>query len=141
RYTVLDDPVETRTVKGTPSESALVEFVRAGLRRRITSGNARGTKTLVVYLLDQEIENLFDPARRNGSELPEGEISRGIDALAREIAELPGTAFLPVVLSAAHARRGLREAIRMSFPRLPVMTYAELPPDINVQPVARISLS
>jgi flagellar biosynthesis component FlhA len=140
RYTVLDDPVGAWHANGTPPESARAEFVRAGLRRRITNGNARGTKTLVAYLLDPEIEGLFH-AGGNGWEPAEEDVSRVIDAVAREVAELPSPAFLPVVLCAAHARRPLREAIRASFPRLAVMTYAEVPPDVNVQPIARIALS
>jgi hypothetical protein len=42
-----------------------------------------------------------------------------IDAFAREIAELPSSALVPIVLSATHTRRALREAIRSSFPRSP----------------------
>jgi hypothetical protein len=140
RYTVLDDPVGAWHANGRPPESARVEFVRSGLRRRISNGNARGTKTLVAYLLDPQIESLFE-AGGNGFEPPEEDVSRVIDAIAREIAELPSPAFLPVVLCAAHARRALREAIRPTFPRLAVMTYAEVPPEVNVQPVARIALS
>jgi hypothetical protein len=134
-YTVLDDPVAARNGNGGRSEEALVEFVRAGMRRQITSAGTRGTKTLVVYLLDPEIEEVFY------SEPSEGDIGRVIEAIATEIAELPSTVFLPVVLSAAGVRRPLRDAIRTAFPRLFVTTYAELAPDVNVQPVARIALS
>jgi type III secretory pathway component EscV len=35
----------------------------------------------------------------------------------------------------------LRELIALEFPRLHVLSYSELVPDLNIQPIARIALS
>ena len=35
----------------------------------------------------------------------------------------------------------MRKLIEKDFPRLAVLSYQELSPDMNIQPIARISLS
>jgi type III secretion protein V len=37
-------------------------------------------------------------------------------------------------------RRAMRKFIEKDFPRLVVLSYQELSPDMNIQPIARISL-
>ena len=53
---------------------------------------------------------------------------------------MPPTAQDPVVLTTALIRYRLRKALRGAFPRLSVLSYQELSPDMNIQPIARISL-
>jgi len=113
-------------------------FARVGLGREIANNAARRTGTLVVYLLDREIERLVSPGP--ASQLGE----RGSDilrALRSELAYLPPTAAVPSILTFVEARSPLQRLIATEFPRMSVIAHEELPPGINVQPVARISLT
>jgi type III secretion protein V len=43
------------------------------------------------------------------------------------------------LLTTFEVRRRLRKAIERDFPKLAVLSYQELPPDLNIQTIARIS--
>jgi type III secretory pathway component EscV len=43
-----------------------------------------------------------------------------------------------VILTSEGVRPSVRRLLEPEFPDLPVLSYAELRPDVNVQPVARI---
>jgi len=62
-------------------------------------------------------------------------------ALRAELAYLPPTALIPSVLTFVEARSTLQRLVNSEFPRMSVIAHEELPPGINVQPVARISLA
>jgi flagellar biosynthesis component FlhA len=59
-------------------------------------------------------------------------------ALRAELAMLPPTAAVPALLTRDETRRRLAECVRQEFPQTTVVSYGDLPPDCNVQPVARI---
>ena len=80
-------------------------------------------------------ERLSDPRP-----LTESELCKLLDAVSTEVGSMPPTAQNPVVLTTALIRYRLRKALRGAFPRLSVLSYQELTPDMNIQPIARISL-
>jgi type III secretion protein V len=144
--TILDRLAEWSTVRNAapdipaPSRAhALarpVAFVRIGLGREIAYKAARQTSTVVVYLLDPAIERAVTDATRSD------EISDAIlEGCRAEFAQLPPTAALPHILTTLEARSAVQELLRSEFPRQSVLAHEELPPQINVQPVARISSS
>jgi hypothetical protein len=140
RYLVLDDRVSSSGHLQKGHADDLLSFLRAGLKRQICNKYARGTSTIVVYLVDPKLENLFDGADRNV--VPdEDRQERLIAALASEIDHLPPTAQTPSILTTVGVRAALRDAIKSTFPRVGVLAYQELVPDVNVQPVARVSSS
>ncbi len=47
----------------------------------------------------------------------------------------------PVLLTTPDVRRPLRNLVAGRFPRLPVLAYEELPPDLPVRPVGRVALA
>lgn len=47
---------------------------------------------------------------------------------------------IPVILTDMELRRYVRRLIELDFPRLHVLSYQELQSNINVQPVALLSL-
>ncbi|HZN10943.1 MAG TPA: FHIPEP family type III secretion protein, partial [Blastocatellia bacterium] len=63
-----------------------------------------------------------------------------LDALRREIATPPPSAQRPVVVTDMELRRFVRKMVELEFPQLAVLSYQELTPELNVQPVARISM-
>jgi type III secretion protein V len=112
-----------------------VEFVRWSLKRYISHKYTRGQNTLIVYLVDPEAESLLAK-----SEWPGAAADSAIrKAVREEVGSLPPTAQNPVILTSTAVRRKLRRMLVHEFPRLAVLSYQELSPDMNIQPLARIS--
>jgi type III secretory pathway component EscV/tetratricopeptide (TPR) repeat protein len=113
------------------------DFVRMSLRRYISHKYMRGGNTLVVYLMDPKIEARMSDSAKNP--LSGKEKSRLIDAVRDEIGSLPPTAQVPVILTTYLVRKPLWRLINEDFPNLAVLSYQELSPDMNIQPIARIT--
>ncbi len=131
-------PVENDTVM-------LTEYVRAALKRYISHKYTRGQSTLIVYLLDPHIEETVRSSVQHtssGSYLAlEPEITQEILAAVRnEVGNLPPSAQQPVILTTMEIRRYFRKLVELEFPHLAVLSYQELSPEMNIQPIARISL-
>jgi len=122
----------------------MVSFVRVGMKRSVANKFARGTQTLVVYLLDEKIEGLVLEYISPEGDLKEracNEDDAILDALKAELAYLPSTAQRPVILTMVNIRPHMLEIIASEFPHISVLCYEELPSDLNIQPVARIQLT
>ena len=124
----------------------LTEHVRSSLKRYVSHKYARGTNTLVVYLLDPQIEEAIRASIKRtsaGTHLAlEPDIAQEIvQAVKNECGHLPPTAQRPVILTAMDIRRYVRKLLEYEFnPPFSVVSYQELSPELNIQPVARISL-
>lgn len=124
----------------------LTEHVRASMKRYISHKYARGQNTLVVYLLDPQIEEAIRGAIKHtssGSHLAlEPDIAQEIiSAVRHECGNLPPTAQRPLLLTAMDIRRYVRKLLEYEFmPPFSVVSYQELSPELNIQPVARITL-
>ncbi|MBN1962761.1 MAG: type III secretion system export apparatus subunit SctV [Deltaproteobacteria bacterium] len=123
----------------------LTEYVRNALKRYISHKYTRGGNTLVVYLLDPQVEEAVRSSiqhTQSGSYLAlEPEITQEIlTAVRNEVGNLPPTAQNPVILTTMEIRRYFRKLVELEFPHLAVLSYQELSPDMNIQPIARISL-
>jgi type III secretion protein V len=116
----------------------LMQRVRGGLSRMIADKYARGTDTVVVYLVDGKIEQIASALTRCPTD---AQIEAVLTAVRTEQAFLPPTAQRPAILTTARARPMLRDIVRSEFPRIPVICFEDLPGAVNVQPVARISLT
>lgn len=114
------------------------DFVRASLKRYISHKYTRGSNTLVVYLLAPAIERrLIDAGTRPLADSEREELLKAVDA---EVGTLPPTAQSPVLLTTFEVRHSLRKVVEKKYPRLAVVSYQELSPDMNIQPIARISV-
>jgi len=123
----------------------LTEHIRAAMRRYISFRYALGSDTLFVYLLDPEIEDVIRGAIRRtstGSFLSlDPTIAHDIlDAIRREIADQPPTAQQPVIVTDMELRRFVRKMVELEFQSLAVLSYQELTPELNIQPIGRISM-
>lgn len=114
-----------------------VEKIRRNMRRFISHKYTRGQSTLIVYLLDPELERLF---LRN-EELDQAAKEQVLQAVRNELGALPPSAQNPVVLTTMEVRYNFWKLTRVEFPYLACLAYQELSPDMNIQPIARISLS
>ncbi len=123
----------------------LTEHIRSAMRRYISFRYALGSDTLFVYLLDPEIEDVIRGAIRRtstGSFLSlDPTIAHDIlDAIRREIADQPPTAQQPVIVTDMELRRFVRKMVELEFSSLAVLSYQELTPELNIQPIGRISM-
>ncbi|HYO59266.1 type III secretion system export apparatus subunit SctV [Archangium sp.] len=124
----------------------LTEHVRSSLRRYVSHKYARGMGTLVVYLLDPQIEEAIRGSIKRtsaGTHLAlEPDIAQEIvQAVKSECGHLPPSAQRPVILTAMDIRRYVRKLLEYEFnPSFSVVSFQELSPDLNIQPVARISI-
>lgn len=130
---VLADPRRRQLSALLPRD--YVEFVRCRLKRYISHKYTRGGNTLVVYLMDLPSEKLL-------AETDEPDIGTRtaiISAVRDEVGSLPRTVQSPVILTTQEVRRKLHRLVSSEFPHLAVVSYQELWPDMNIQPIARIT--
>jgi hypothetical protein len=110
--------------------------VRAAMKRYISHKYTRGQNTLIVYLLDRALEErLARPAPILGADR-----ELLLRALRDEIGSPLPTAQTPVILTTASVRLRLRREIGADWPHIGVLSYQELSPDMNIQPIARIEV-
>ncbi len=123
----------------------LTEYVRMSLRRYLSHRYASAEKRLCALLLDPAIEEAVRESiqkTERGSYLAmEPGLSREIvESVRRQLAlapELPR----PAVLTTMELRRYVRRLLEVDFPELPVLSFTELLPELQIQPVARVGLS
>jgi hypothetical protein len=150
-YIVLDPRLampKEALVGGGKNYRNYLEHVRSGLKYYITNkyyNYSAGYDSLLVYLLDSTVEaqiTRWEIERRCG---PRGAISAeqlrdAIRAAIRAEARSVAGDTRPIIVTTNAARRATWELIADELPDLPVVAYSELQPDINITPVARISL-
>ena len=134
RYAVLSDPVQSPTASPKDDPSAVETFLRTGLRHHIAQRFVSDPRTLVCYLLDQDVEALVDGFRTEEAE------DAVIGSVTAELAYLPATARLPVIVTDASHRHAMQEVLRPALPFMTVLAFEDLPSTLLVQPVARIAL-
>jgi type III secretion protein V len=124
----------------------LTEYVRMALRRQISFAQTRGGRSLPVWLVEPMIDDAIRAAitkTQTGSFLSlEPELSRDILASFRRAFEArPQGAPPPVVITTMDVRRYLKKLIEIEHPEAVVLSFQELAPGVNLQPVGRIGAS
>jgi type III secretion protein V len=123
----------------------LTEYVRIALKRYISHKYSNGQNFLPAYLLAPDVEDLVRDAIRQtaaGSYLAmEPDQSQALlDSIQRTVGALSSTVARPVMLTSMDIRRYVRKLIEHDMVHLPVLSYQELLPQVNVQPLARVDL-
>ncbi|WP_429033824.1 MULTISPECIES: type III secretion system export apparatus subunit SctV [unclassified Bradyrhizobium] len=123
----------------------LTEHVRCALKRQLCIPYCIGMNLLPAYLLTPEVEDTVRDAIRQtsaGSYLALDARTTGqiIDAIREAIGNLNQQPHKPVLLTSMDIRRYVRKIIETDLYGLPVLSYQELPHDISIQPLGRISL-
>ncbi len=123
---------------GARGAAALAEACRRALARHIAHRWA-SEGPLLALLLDPAAEAAVRDALAGEHAALDPESAAGLlGRIEAELGTSPGT---PVLLAAADLRRPLRNLIAPRFPRLPVVSYDELPPELAVRPVGRVALA
>ena len=140
---ILEALSEWGRVEKDPTQ--LTEYVRSALRRYISFRYAGVRESLFVHLLDAEIEDVIRGAIRRTStgtylSLDPNIAHDILEAIRRQVEILPPTAQKPILITDAEVRRFVRKMVELEFPELTVLSYQELAPELNIQPVGRISM-
>jgi type III secretion protein V len=149
KYIIFDDRLPTPT---QPNEAwfndqiPLASLVRSNMKRYLSHKYTRGQSTLIVYLLDPEIEKILSEGtshkagKKGKIPLYESQCNKILEAIRAEVGTQPALTSIPAILTTIDVRPHLRKITALEFPRLPILSYGELSPDLNIQPIARISL-
>jgi type III secretion protein V len=124
----------------------LAEHVRSSLGRYITHKFSGGQNIIPAYLISKEIEDVVRGAVRQTSgasylALSPDSHRQLITSMKEVIGSISHHALPPVVLAPMDIRRFMRKIIERDFPDLAVLSYQELTPSANVQPLERIKMS
>jgi type III secretion protein V len=142
---ILECLIEYEVITDGDPPDGRTAFVRRGLCEQIAHNVARETSTVVAYLLDPGIEAALEDVAvgetRGGAQVtPDDELYPKLRRIIiDEIRLLPQLALVPVILTQDSVRAVLSNMLKQEFPRLRVIAYGDLPPDFNVQPVARLT--
>jgi type III secretion protein V len=121
----------------------LAEYVRVALGRQICFRCADRDRVIAAYMLERSVEDLLRSGQRQtaaGTFMNLNE--EATQPLIKEIAlALAGAApdANPVVLASMDVRRVVRHLLTRSSIYVPVMSYQELAPEFNVQPLGSLT--
>ena len=123
----------------------LTEYVRAALKRHLSHKHSSGQNMLPAYLFAPKVEETIRAAIRQTSAgsylaLDPGISRRLLENIGKAVGDIGASAQRPVLLTSMDIRRYVRKMIEQDLYDLPVISYQELTPDINIQPLARIEL-
>jgi type III secretion protein V len=121
------DALVSPTAEGDAAQ--LADRCRAALARQL-SHQYGGAGTLLAYLVDPAVEEALRTSGQALDPSQAGAILEGVKRLGRQ-----GKA---VLLASPDVRRLLRRLIEGAFPEVPVLTFAELDPELQVRPVGRL---
>ena len=120
----------------------LTEHVRAALRRQITFAHAGGSGVLHAYFLDPMIE---DTVREAIAHTTSGTVFALEPEFSSDIVKAVGRAVAdnsaPVLVTTADIRCYVRRLVESEHPRLAVLSYQEIEPDVKLESLGRITVS
>jgi type III secretion protein V len=121
----------------------LVEYVRVALGRQICFRAADRDRVIAAYMLERSVEDMLRSAQRQTAagtymNLTDEATQPMINEIARALAEAAPDAN-PVVLTSMDVRRVTRHLLSRSNIYVPVMSYQELAPEFNVQPLGALT--
>ena len=124
--------------------AVLVEHVRVALKRYLSHRYTAGSGVLHALLLDPQIEQTIrESIHRTDKDsylAIEPSVSRDIvEAVQRQLAQ-SGLGQPLALLTNLDVRRYTRRLLELDCPNLPVLSYNELQPSVEVRPVARVDL-
>ena len=123
---------------------ALTEHVRAGLKAKICYQISRGRPLLFVYRLDPEFEEMFRNSIHQSAggaylAMDPSSSRQVMDAARASIGDLPPGAQRPVIITDGEIRRFVKRLLDYAISDISVLSYEQLTPQINLQPLGMIS--
>jgi type III secretion protein V len=123
----------------------LTEYVRISLKRYISYKYSNGQNLLPSYILDQQVEDMIRNGIRQTSAgaylaLDPRTSANLVNHIVETVGDLSAMSVKPALVVSMDIRRYVRKLIETELYTLPVLSFQELTPEINVQPLARISM-
>lgn len=123
----------------------LTEHVRSALNRYITHKFSGGQSVISAYLLSKTIEDEVRGAIRQTSgasylALSPDTHKKLVASLSSTIGDISRHSLKPVILAPMDIRRFMRKIVERDFPDLAILSFQELSPQVNIQPLERIEL-
>ncbi len=122
----------------------LTEYVRIALRRQISFRVADQNSVIAAYILQPSAEEALQAAvQASSAGAFVNLLDDRVQSIARQIEHAFGESsadMAPVVLTTMDLRRHLRSVLLHNGIALPVLSFQELSPEFNVQPLAGIAL-
>ncbi|WP_018922536.1 flagellar biosynthesis protein FlhA [Salsuginibacillus kocurii] len=124
----------------TKDMDLVTEYVRQSLSRQLTKQYVPDGDTLYVVTLSGEVEKkISDHIQRsehgNFLSLNPQEAQQLVESIAKEAERLSEMGQTPVLLCSPAVRLHVRQLIARYFPQVPVLSYNELEPNVEVQSV------
>lgn len=132
--------------KVTKDTGMLVEYVRQGLARTITGQYLADDGKLHVLTLDPAVERALVESLHqvNGEVVPglePGFAEALITSLATRVEETANRGFQPVLLCSSSVRRFVRRLTSRILARMPVLSYDELPPEVELENLGMVEVT
>lgn len=130
----------------TKDTDLITEYVRQSLSRQITKQYATPSEPLFVLTVSGTIEKMVaDSVQQtehgNFLTLDPDESQRIIDAVLYEVERMSEMGQMPLLLCSPAVRMYIRHLLERYVPQVPVLSYNELDPSIEVQSVGVVNAS
>ncbi|OLN22773.1 flagellar biosynthesis protein FlhA [Domibacillus antri] len=131
--------------KMTSDTDLLTEYVRQALARQITMQFADDTGSLHVITLSGQIEKLIadgvqQTEHGNYLSIDPNESQRILEATAQQVEQASFMQQSPVILCSPAIRMYVRQLLERYFPQIPVLSYNELEPSVEVQSTGVVTI-
>lgn len=123
----------------------LTELLRTSLKDQISYRFAGPDKTIPLFLLSQEIEELvLHSIQRNDQEayltLPPQQLEAIVHAIGQKMMRPDGRHARAILLTRPEVRRFVRRMIEGKYHQIPVLSFQELDPEVVLRPLGKIEL-
>ncbi len=130
----------------TKDTDLITEYVRQGLSRQITKQYANASEPLYVVTMSGSVEKLVaegvqQTEHGNFLALDPNDSQNIIDAALYEVERMSEMGQMPVLLCSPAVRMYVRHLLERYIPHVPVLSYNELEPTIEVQSVGVVNVS
>ncbi|OCA83822.1 flagellar biosynthesis protein FlhA [Pseudobacillus wudalianchiensis] len=131
--------------KMTSDTDLLTEYVRQALARQITGQFAETGEPLRVITLSGQVEKrVADSVQQtehgNFLSLDPTDSQRILEAMAAQVEQVSFMQQAPIILCSPAIRMYVRQLAERYFPQLPILSYNELEPNVEVQSVGVVNL-
>jgi flagellar biosynthesis protein FlhA len=128
----------------TKDTDLLTEYVRQSLARQISQLYRNEQGVLPVIILAPEVEDVVRSSLQQSESgnylaIDPKQAENIIGSLDSRLQEALGRGQQPVILCSPVVRFYLRRLVEKKLPRVPVLSYNELPSDLEVQVIGRVS--
>jgi type III secretion protein V len=124
----------------------LTEYVRMNLKHYIAFKHTGGRPLLSVWLLDPQIESIVQQgiqqsASGSSLSLDPNRSQQVLQAFRNAFSGLGKDRPHPIVLTQMELRYFVKRMLEFEFPRAQVLSFQELPSELQIQPLGRVTLA